>query len=164
MGLKRNPGNNLDDLLQRGFRFAFSLTNNTADAEDILHEACEKIIKISGPFHKGYLFTTIRNSFIDKHRSNKNYLEMPIDDYDVKEVESDGFVFDENEKLELDGEVIDKALSKLKPKEREIIYLSIVEEYTAQEIADMIDSKRGTVLSIIFRAKKKLRELLKELK
>jgi RNA polymerase sigma-70 factor (ECF subfamily) len=57
-------------------------------------------------------------------------------------------------------EEVNHALGHLRPREREALYLSAVESYTAQEIADLTGSPRGTVLSLLHRAKGKLREIL----
>ena len=59
----------------------------------------------------------------------------------------------------LDGP-LHRALSSLAPAERELLYLSAVEQYTARELSEMIGRPRGTVLSTLHRAKKKLRTRL----
>ena len=56
---------------------------------------------------------------------------------------------------------MEKALAELTPGEREMLYLFIVEGYTAREISEMTDRPRNTVLSIVHRAQKKLRARLK---
>ena len=45
----------------------------------------------------------------------------------------------------------------LRPIEREVLFLSVVEGYTADEIAAMQSTVRGTILSMLSRAKKKIR-------
>ena len=52
------------------------------------------------------------------------------------------------------------ALGRLRPEERAVIYLADVEGYTARETADLLEVPRGTVLSMIHRAHKRLRESL----
>jgi len=49
---------------------------------------------------------------------------------------------------------------QLRPNEREALYLNAVEGYTAREIAKQTDMPRNTVLSLIFRARKKLAEII----
>ena len=68
--------------------------------------------------------------------------------------------FDENElfdeKLpEVSNSEIEKCLEKLRPEEREVLFLSGVEEYTAEEIAGITMQSRSTVLSLLSRGKKK---------
>ncbi|MCL4236597.1 MAG: hypothetical protein KJ042_19005, partial [Deltaproteobacteria bacterium] len=48
------------------------------------------------------------------------------------------------------------ALGQLRPDEREAVYLQCVEGHSAAEIAKLTGRARGTVLSLIFRAKHKL--------
>lgn len=50
-------------------------------------------------------------------------------------------------------------LSHLRPEDRELLYLSAVEGHTAAELAEATGRPRGTILSQLFRAKKKLRRL-----
>ena len=52
---------------------------------------------------------------------------------------------------------LDRFLRQLRDVERETLYLSVVEGYTADEISTMTSTARGTVLSMIHRAKIKLR-------
>ena len=57
---------------------------------------------------------------------------------------------------------LQSALRTLRETEREVLFLSIVEGYTAGEIAELTGSKRGTVLSLIHRARLKLRNIMTE--
>ena len=66
----------------------------------------------------------------------------------------------ETEDAPLDEAILEEALGSLRPPEREALYLATVEDYTAQEIADLTGRPRGTVLSMIHRARKKLRGFL----
>ncbi len=52
------------------------------------------------------------------------------------------------------------ALATLRPVEREPLFLSAVEGFTAREIGELTDRPRGTVLSLIHRAKGKMRAAL----
>jgi len=50
----------------------------------------------------------------------------------------------------------------LRETEREVLFLSVVEGYTADEIAKLTGSTRGTVLSLIHRSRLKLRNVMAE--
>ena len=56
---------------------------------------------------------------------------------------------------------MDAALERLRPEEREALYLAAVEGYTASEIAKLTDRPRGSVLSLLHRAKARLRDVLR---
>jgi RNA polymerase sigma factor (sigma-70 family) len=157
----RPESNRMDELLDSGFRYACSLTHDRAEAEDLLQDACVSILGIGGPWEKAYVFTTIRNRFIDRYRRNQKVLFLPL------EGEKDGEPFSREPAVEnwdapdvLGNGALEKALGELRAEERETMYLAVVEGYTAQEIADMTGRPRGTVLSLIHRTKGKLRKLL----
>ena len=53
-----------------------------------------------------------------------------------------------------------RALQQLGDEERQIVILSVVDGYTAREIAQIIQAPQGTVSSKLFRAFKKMRKYL----
>lgn len=142
---------NKRDLLQAGFRYAYSLTHNHHDAEDLVQDAWLKIYAKNGPIeNKSLLFLSIRNLFIDRYRHNRllhfvEYDEGVIGDTSFRASDAD-----------LTMEEIDGCLNDLRPEEREAIYLKFVEEFTLSEIAKLTERPRGTVLSLIYRGKSKL--------
>lgn len=156
-----NTSPSMDDLLSSGFRYAYSLTHDHAEAEDLLQDACVSILNIGGPWEKPYFFTTIRNRFIDRYRRNQKVLFLPL------EGEKDGETIPQNLAVEqwnapdvLGNGALEKALDTLRAEERETMYLAVVEGYTAQEIADMTGRPRGTILSLLHRTRAKLRQTL----
>ena len=69
----------IDQVLQGGFRYAFSLSHDRSEAEDLLQEACVSILGAGAPWDRAYLFTTIRNRFIDRYRRNQKVLFLPLE-------------------------------------------------------------------------------------
>ena len=55
---------------------------------------------------------------------------------------------------------IELLMSRLRPEESEALYLNVVEGYTASEISEQTGSPRGTILSLIHRAREKLAKAL----
>lgn len=152
----------LDELLNSGYRYALSLCHDRGEAEDLLHDAVANILSNDGPMKRPYLFAAIRNRFIDGYRRSRRLTFMQLDqDGDegepAREVPSTGR-WQMPDIIASDH--LHDALAELRPDEREMIYLAVVEEYTAQEIADMTNRPRGTVLSLLHRTKRKLRESL----
>jgi len=145
-----------DDLLQHGFRYAYSLCHQTEDAEDLTHDAWLKLSMSDhrNQVNKGLLFTSIRNLFIDQYRRN-NLINIDID-LQISEIP----VNDVNFESPVSRDALQHALGLLRTSEREILFLHSVEEYTAAEIAKLTNSSRGTVLSSLFRSKRKLKKLL----
>lgn len=144
----------LRDLLQRGYRYALSLTHDPDEAEDLVQDAALSISRRSGPWNMPFLITIIRNRFIDLYRRKKRVPFEPLDEQVYDTYEDDALP----ESVEHDQ--LEAILGGLKPAEREILYLSAVEEYTTAEIAEMTGRPRGTVLSLLHRTKLKLRKRL----
>lgn len=150
----------LEDLLQRGFRYALSLTHNTTRAEDLVQDAWVSILQAGGPWQRGYLFTTIRNRFIDQYRRERLVVIESLGDVDRGDAL--GLDWRETEMFRAELDTLQQALATLRAAEREALYLVAVEGYTAAEIADLTHRPRGTVLSIVFRARQKVRRFCEE--
>lgn len=143
-------------LLQDGFRYAMSLSHDVASAEDILQDAWLAVLKANGPHEKPYLFRAIKSRFINQYKRERL---VPISSIDSEEIGgADQFAGAQD--ISLSGvhrEFLETGLSKLRPSEREALFLSVVEGYSAQEISEQTEQPRGSVLSLIHRAKQKLR-------
>jgi len=142
------------DLLQAGFRYAYSLTHHNSDAEDLVQTAWVKLLSSYGEVaNKSLLFTSIRNLFIDKYRKNNLVV--------IESTEIAPECVDNRDSLNdsLCRKDIEKALNYLRSEEREAIFLNVVEGYSAQEIAQLTQRSRNTVLSLISRGKQKLRRV-----
>ncbi len=61
------------------------------------------------------------------------------------------------------GAKIGRALLRLRPKEREIIILQHLQDYSYQEIADLLDIPIGTVMSRLYSARRALRRELERM-
>ncbi len=151
--------NNLETLLQSGFRYACSLTHQHAEAEDLVQEAWLKLArrKQSGQhqsWNKSLFFVTLRNLYIDRYRRNRLVVLEPLDELsngpDLR-----GAPGNEQE-IAMDIQWLERSLSILRVEEREAIYLHLVEGYTAAEVAELTERSRNTVLSLIQRGRKKL--------
>ena len=149
------------DLVQRGYRFAFSLTHNQTAAEDLVQDAWLAILKAEGPWTTSYLLKTIRNRFIDQWRRDRLVEFEPLGDDQALCISSEPNLWSDYHQVSIRTRALTKALDRLNPEERSALYLSAAEGYTAQEIADLFGKPRGTILSMMFRAKKKLQRILK---
>lgn len=139
------------DLLQTGFRYAFSLTHQHHDAEDLVQEAWIRLSRLHGEVaNKSLFFVTIRNLFIDQYRRKNLVLIDTLESVNEPAMEDDLL------QLTLTAEDIEQALGLLRAEEREVIFLNLVEGYTAQEIAELTRRSRNTILSLLHRGKKKL--------
>ncbi len=149
-------------LLQGGYRFAHSLTHDAAQAEDIVHDAWSSMLSVKAPWTQAYLFKAIRNRFIDLCRRQKRIaFESLTEGHDrgAAPEPTDGL---DTETYEFVNGALDAALSQLRAEERAVLYLAGVEEYTAARIAELLDCPRGTVLSLMHRARQKVRRFVAE--
>lgn len=140
------------DTLNACYRYALALTGNQQDAEDLVQEGW---LKLSGRFgnkpDRPLLFRTVRNLFIDQTRRQRR-----VDDYRSRYSDNHadsepchGSSVAEFRNLEL-------PLQNLRDIERETLFLSVVEGYTASEIAKLTGMTRGSVLSMLHRTRRKL--------
>ena len=150
----------IDDLLDSGYRYAFSLAHDAAEAEDLLQDACVSILGSGAEWGRPYLFATIRNRFIDRYRRNRKILFLSLEA--GEQVEDDGN--DDNWNLPdvlMNGQ-LNRAMASLRADERETLFLAVVEGYTAEQIAELTSRPRGTILSLLHRTKAKLRYVLEK--
>ncbi len=143
----------LEDFLNRGYRYALSLTSCEDNAFDLVQSAYLNLREKNKPLVIAYFIRTIRNLHIDKQRKHIVQLKW------MNSSNSNNNHYSPKIGVE---PFLEKLLAKLPVQNREILFLSVVEEYTAQEIADLLEMPRGTVLSILSRTKKKLKSALEE--
>jgi len=151
--------------------YAMKMTHDFDDSEDLLQNTLLKAFRFFSNFEKGsnikaWLFTIMTNSFINNYRrNNKQPFKVDYDDVqnfyeniNSEEVKTRHYQEDAFGNV-LDDE-ISCALSKLPNDFRTIIFLSDIEGYSYQEIADFVDCPIGTVRSRLHRARRILYNLL----
>lgn len=141
-------------VLQKLYRYGCSLCINTDDACDLLQYALEKYLQNRNNRNHGgdiaYVRTIMRNRFIDDYRKTNRFPQESYDDSSPIAIDNTSL-----EDIVIAQGDLERVWNKLDPFEREIMYYWAIEEMTAQEIARQIDVPRGTVLSRIYRIRKK---------
>ena len=146
------------EMLNAGYRYALSFTNNRHDAEDLVHDSWLLVYKKYGIFKNKYLlFRTIHNLFIDRYRKNKPFRFEPIEHH--PELAQSFDVIDEK----VSKEELQSAMDLLRPEERQAIYLNFYEGFSAAKIARVNGMPRSTVLSLLQRGKQKMARALRTL-
>ena len=154
---------------------ALRMTRNPADAEDLVQEAYMKAFQgfrgyKPGTNLKAWMHRILTNTYINMYRKQQRqpaqYPTDEITDYQLAETashESTGLRSAEVEALELlpDTE-ISEALNQLGDDYRMVVYYADVEGLPYKEIAEIMETPIGTVMSRLHRGRKKLREALKE--
>jgi RNA polymerase sigma-70 factor, ECF subfamily len=150
------------------YGYALALTQNRADAEDLVQETYLRAIRAMGRLRddsnvKGWLFTILRNIWLNELRQRRKTPES----VDVESDETIGNLSDDNAEnphdvyvQELEWRHVRRAMEQLPDEAREVIVLREWEQLSYQEMATVLDCPVGTVMSRLARARAKLRDLL----
>lgn len=138
-------------LVDRGFRYALALTRDRERAADALQDAWVAMLRAGGEVGPGYLFAAIRSRICDQARRPR--LVVLSDPDDLPDI-ADEPPEETGEERHAD---LAAALARLREDEREALYLTAVEEWTVEAVAAHQQRPRNTVLSILHRARIKIR-------
>jgi RNA polymerase sigma-70 factor (ECF subfamily) len=150
-------------LFDQLYNFAHWLTQDTAEAEDLVQETYVKALRGFSSFRAGtnfraWMYRILRNSFLSSRTGLKATVEFDEEDHDTV-----GSSAANQESVLIDRanrERVRQALTELPVHFREILLLCEVEEMSYQEIAETLSVPAGTVMSRLSRARKALRGLL----
>lgn len=154
------------------YNFAYRLTFDEDDANDLVQDAYFKAYRFFESYEKGtnakaWLFRILKNSFINDYRKKSKQPSK----VDYQEVESYYNSEDTPKELTTDlraetvkdliGDEVAAALNGLAVDFRTIIILSDIEGFTYEELAKILDVPIGTIRSRLHRARNLLKEKLK---
>jgi RNA polymerase sigma-70 factor (ECF subfamily) len=151
------------------YRTAYHLTGNAAEAEDLTQETFLRAYRGFAGFRGGdmraWLFTILRHAFLDECRRRQRMpVTESVDDDALAVSTPDSHTWSpsaESEALRcLPSEAIDRAFATLPPDWRLVVLLADVEELSYREIADVLAIPIGTVMSRLYRARKRLQDQL----
>ncbi len=154
------------------YNFAFHLTYNEADANDLVQDTYMKAFRFIEKYDRGtnakaWLFKILKNAFINQYRKKS---KQPTK-VDYEEIVSYHDEEDTNYSSYLDlreeifqgmmGDEVTNAINSLPVDFKTVILLCDIEGFTYEEIAKIIDIPIGTVRSRLHRARNMLKENLK---
>jgi RNA polymerase sigma-70 factor, ECF subfamily len=136
------------------FGYLLRVSGDRALAEDLMQEAYCRLLsadlpEMSRSDSRRYLFRIATNLLHDRWRKRK---EDPLPE-NVLEMRSTAPLLDS--KLEMR-----RAFEQLKPRERELLWLAYVEGSNHNEIADCTGLRASSIRMLLFRARRRLVELL----
>jgi len=151
------------------YNFAMYLTRNPPEADDLVQETYLRAFRFADRFTPGthlraWLFQILRNTFLTFYRVRERESAIADDgvpDWDVPMFhdapEDSSSVMEAHTDLE-------RALRRLPEEFRTVLLLAEVEGMPLEEVARVMECPVGTVKSRIFRAKERLRALLRDYK
>lgn len=155
-------------LFDRLFNFAYWLTQNRDEAEDLVQETYVKALKGFSSFQQGtnfraWMYRILRNTFLTSRTGLSATMTVPLDAENEEAIAPAAPGNPETIFLgRADQELVQSAIQELSLNFREILLLCEVEEMSYQEIAEALGIPIGTVMSRLSRARGALREILRQ--
>jgi RNA polymerase sigma-70 factor (ECF subfamily) len=155
------------------FTFAYHLTYNEDDANDLVQETYLKAFRFIDRYREGtnakaWLFKILKNVFINQYRrktkrpTQVDYEEI-VNYHDEEDTSYSSYMDLRQEMFEeMIGDEVTNAINSLPVDFRVVILLCDIEGFTYEEISKIVDIPIGTVRSRLHRARNMLKDKLKE--
>ncbi len=135
-------------------------TQNQMDAEDLVQDTFTRAYKFFDTFRQGtnckaWLYTIMKNIFINYYRKCRNFSEVHFDEFpDKPDTETEESSLTRDELMQLMGRIKDEF--------RCVIVLFHIDDFSLQEISQKLNWPLGTVKSRLHRGRKEFKKILIE--
>ena len=147
-------------------RFAYKLTSDREEANDLLQETSLKILDNEDKYapdtnFKGWTYTIMRNIFVNNYRRTVREMNLIDDTYSInqqsliEDEEGDRFEF------AYDMKQLYRVIHSI-PEDMKVPFQMFVAGFKYREIAEKLGLPMGTVKSRLFFIRKRLKEELKD--
>lgn len=142
--------------LDRMFRLACSILGRSDEAQDMMQDVAEKILRRHGNLKDvenidAFITRSVQNACIDHIRKRRDTTpkipELP-----------DG----RNPDRWSDRQLVQKSLAKLPERQRLAIHLKDIEGYSSKEIADILETDEANVRTLLSRGRRALKEIIEK--
>jgi len=155
------------------YNFALRLTSDPNDAEDLVQDTIVKAFRFFSSYEKGtnakaWLFRILKNSYINSYRKNSkkpsqvDYDEVATFYETIRAERTDTSDLEDRMFRDLIDDDISNALDELPEDFRTVVLLCDIEDFTYEEIANMLDVPIGTIRSRLHRGRNLLKSQLME--
>ncbi len=147
----------VDALYQDVFRYAYWLCKNHALAQDLVQETFLRAWRSLDSLQndkaaKAWLFTILRR---ENARLYERYRPDLVDIDDTPITDTEELTPEQN----MDRDLLHAAIMELEAEYREPLLLQVIGGFSGKEIAEILDLNSNTVMTRLFRARSKLKEV-----
>jgi len=142
------------------YRYAYWLCKEVQLAEDLVQEtfmrAWKSLDKLDKPESaKAWLFTILRRE-LSRHLGKQKMDLVALEGL----AEDAPGLFHDSEMGQVEAWALRQALKKIDPQYLEPLLLQVIGGYSCDEIGEMMDAKKGAIMTRVSRARQQLRQLL----
>lgn len=154
---------------------AMKMTRNPSDAEDLVQETYAKAFSAFHQFQEGtnlkaWLYRILANTYINLYRKAQRRPQIAdgpeIQDWQLAQADSHSSSPVPSAEIEAMNRITDSnvvaAMKALKEEYRYVVFLADVEGFSYKEIASILDTPIGTVMSRLSRGREQLRRNLRD--
>jgi RNA polymerase sigma-70 factor (ECF subfamily) len=155
-------------LFDQLYNFAHWMTRNREEAEDLVQETYAKALKGFSSYRAGtnfraWMYRILRNTFLTSRTGLSVAMTVPLDLEEERPTLAVESKTPETILIERsNSQLVQNAIAELPVHFREVLLLCDLEEMSYQEIADALSIPIGTVMSRLSRARKAIRDSLRQ--